>query len=261
VESLGYYTCVLGAYTGYSQTSMPYPAQAGTSRCLFADSLQGQTWAQTLGLGMLLTNHTRILSHYAKQKQYNGTPFGHISVSQRLGKGDATPMDTTLWATGTYNYAANELWMYWSDNTSSLFDPNPIEEPMKDVINIRDGMKDFWNYPGSVYNSTGGVSYFLSHYGFHMLGYSIWPAWTQQRSNMVTGTLSLNPALNPQIGVFPIFFPGSGGLVTVNTTCLIIRINFGSVNLTSVTFGIAQRNWQFPLTTITSNSPDFVLSF
>ncbi len=259
-ESLGYYVCQLTPLTGNTINSMPNPPT--TDICLFSDTFQGQTVALTLGLGFLLTNHTRLLSHFAAQKLYNSNPFGHLSVSQRYNDtSDRQSTDSQMWATGPVNYVTHQMWMYWSDNTSIALDTKPLPEFMNGFVNIRDNVKDMWNYPGSVDVHTGAGN-FLSHYAFHMLGYHIWQAWTHQKTNMVTGTISLNPAVSPQIGVFPIFFPGSGGLVTVNSTTLTIAMNFGSVNLTSMTFGTGRRIWQFPLVSITPlTSPLFVLVF
>eukprot|EP00039_Didymoeca_costata_P023556 m.7494 g.7494 ORF g.7494 m.7494 type:complete len:1006 (-) comp3723_c0_seq2:57-3074(-) len=212
-----------GTYSHYS-----FAAETNTS--LMVDSFYGQLLANSVGLGLLVANATRLKQHLIAEQLLNDSPFG------LLVKSDAgVDAGWGVWQGGSPNWASLNIAGHDNESFTSIDDA--LAQPLKSLGLWRSSLNDLWNICGI---SKNGLPYITSHYGYAMTAWHIPYALSGQNANLPQGTLTFNPKVpTNDTWALPFYMPGVLGTInyTLSTNKHILNLKIGNLTLRQLAVG------------------------
>jgi len=196
------------------------------AEAVMADTLYGQVWAYTLGLGNTVNNDLFLTSHLKAELDHNDTPYGLRVLTGRddlerpgvedfasLGFGNPGPLDGCNGLIG--ESTDNAIWMGGSPDWTVLnlhLGMNATEalsQTEKALGHWRSELNDLWN----IHGITAGEGYYYdglpwctSHYGFHMVLWHIPHAMSGQSYSALTQSLTFSPKVTGEYQL-PVLIP------------------------------------------------------
>jgi hypothetical protein len=173
-----------------------YAAVQGLNATIMADSMYPQVLAYNLGLGVLLSNATRLDLHLQAVAANNTTPHGLAAITG----GSVGATDNYLWQMASPDWAANQLRLH-----GAAAYPSAMALPESSLNLWREVLNDQWNVAGVA--GPDGMPAITSHYGYHMVQWHLVPAMSGQVANLPNRTLTFAPVLSAPYQL-PVFLPG-----------------------------------------------------
>ncbi|XP_020613507.1 uncharacterized protein LOC110051776 [Orbicella faveolata] len=198
----------------------------GSPEWIMSDSLYGQVWAYSLGLGDLVPR-SKLKEHLLREIERNDSPFGLKVLN--TGEVEITPEDTSIILSrhipgckSLENITKhNSVWMGADADWSSLMlhlDTDPIialNRAKKSLDHWRSTLNDQWNVHGLI-SSNGygldGLPWATSHYSFHLVLWHIPLALSGQQYFAPNATLTFWPKFPIPFNL-PFFTPKALGTI------------------------------------------------
>ncbi len=216
-----------GYYNSYSNLSA-----ANNPGAIMTDTFYAQVLAFSLGLGVLVKNETRLLSHMKQEIIHNDSPYGMLVQTGRYPfPGPA--QDNAVWLMGNPNWATINIHL-GQDVSHALSVAN------KSLNRWRTELNDIWNIPaiaGGLGYGADGQPWASSHYGYFMSSWHILFALSGQQADIPKGILTFNPVNKATpFWKYPVLLPGVLGTieqthVTQGRSQLTLAIHVGELTL------------------------------
>lgn len=198
----------------------------GSPEWIMSDSLYGQVWAYSLGLGDLVPR-SKLKEHLLSEVERNDSPFGLKVLN--TGETEITQEDTSIILShhvpgckSLENITKhNSVWMGADADWSSLMlhlDTDPIialNRAKKSLDHWRSTLNDQWNIHGLISSSgygLDGLPWATSHYSFHMVLWHIPLAVSGQQYFAPNASLTFWPKF-PIPFSLPFFTPRASGII------------------------------------------------
>ncbi len=217
---------------------------AGSNKCtagvgcdegvgLFADSFYAQVLAYSAGLGTLIADPDRLISHLKTQLNENCIYFANATAPIQLGY---CPNGLVA-LTGRYPQQSADLqiWEMAPPNhaTLGLHLGQPVDEMLavfeSSATSYSRRINDQWNTAGL--KDTAGYPTATSHYGMHMVAWHIPLALSGQQANLPNSSLVFAPRLQAPYSL-PLLLPGVFGVLSSTTAGKYsVRLTVGELKL------------------------------
>jgi len=240
-----------------------------TAEAVMADSLYGQVWAFTLGLGNI-TDTQNLLAHLMNgELEHNDSPYGLLVMTGRNGEKDfesiygelfdlsvkkvkhkiptigptdcnavaGLAQDDSIWMGGSPDWSVLNLWLGTDVNTS-------LSQAQKGLATYNYFLNDPWDVHGILAGMGYGLDgqyWCTAHYGFHMVLWHLPLALSGQYFNAINGTLQFNPVLQSPYQL-PFFVPNYAGLISNNENKYSLTLLVGNglslnkISISGITF-------------------------
>ncbi|EDO38473.1 predicted protein [Nematostella vectensis] len=203
-----------------------WDSEYGASDWIMSDSLYGQVWANTLGLGKLLPEE-KMKVHLQNEIKYNDSPYGLRVIS--IGEPAMSLEDTAYVLTHRVPGCSslenitkhNSIWMGADADWSSLMislgaDPHlSLKQAKKSLDHWRSELHDQWNIHGLI-SSDGygqdGLPWATSHYNSHLVIWHLPLAISGQQYSAPDKTLTFKPKFDIPFEL-PFFTPTASGVI------------------------------------------------
>eukprot|EP00045_Choanoeca_perplexa_P015074 m.182287 g.182287 ORF g.182287 m.182287 type:complete len:987 (+) comp16883_c0_seq1:64-3024(+) len=176
-----------------------YAAVQGLNATIMADSMYPQVLAFNLGLGVLVSNSTRLDLHLKAVEANNTTPHGLAAITG----GTVGRTDNYLWQMASPDWASNQLRLHGAQAY-----PDAMALPESSLNLWREVLNDQWNVAGVA--GPDAMPAITSHYGYHMVQWHLVPAMSGQVAHLPNGTLTFNPVVASPYQL-PVLLPGVVG--------------------------------------------------
>ncbi|XP_068707315.1 uncharacterized protein [Montipora foliosa] len=198
----------------------------GSPDWIMSDSLYGQVWAYSLGLGDLVPRD-KLKAHLLNEIEQNDSPFG-LKVLH-TGKPEITQEDTSIVLSrhtpgckSLENITKhNSIWMGADADWASLMlhlDADPImalNRAKKSLDHWRSTLNDQWNIHGLIASNgygLDGLPWATSHYSFHLVLWHIPLALSGQQYTARNASLTFWPKYSFPFNL-PFFTPKAWGTI------------------------------------------------
>jgi hypothetical protein len=223
---------------------------------IMGDCLYGQMVAHHLGLGWLVDTE-KIKMHLAAELKYNGDQYGIKVVT---GRHTPPPLDLTSTSSLRVKQGLKQIqtlrdrlgydgqddvlwlgaapdWSYLQIATQNSDITTALQPTEKQLVNLRDRLKDIWNIVGIMTPSDWGpdegihgMPYVTSHYGFVMTDYYLLTILSGQQTNIPGGSLKFNPVYGCPFNL-PLLMVNTTGVVSCANGMYKVSISFGELKL------------------------------
>ena len=173
-----------------------YAAVQGLNATIMADSMYPQVLAFNLGLGVLVSNITRLDLHLQAVAANNTTPHGLSAITG----GSVGSTDNYLWQMASPDWAVNQLRLH---GTAAY--PDAMALPESSLNLWREVLNDQWNVAGVA--GPDGMPAITSHYGYHMVQWHLVPAISGQVADLPNRSLTFAPVIGVPYQL-PVLLPG-----------------------------------------------------
>jgi len=239
----------------WNNTMNYFRAYSG-GNAIMGDCLYGQMIAHHLGLGWSVDTE-KIKMHLAAELKYNGDQYGIKVVT---GRHNPPPLDITPGSSlrvkqgmkkmvelrDRYGYdgqddvlwlGAAPDWSYLQIATQNSAIATALQPTEKQLVNLRDRLRDLWNIVGIMTasdwgpdDSIHGMPYVTSHYGFVMTDYYLLTVLSGQQTNIPGGSLKFNPVYDCPFNV-PLLIVNTTGVVSCSNGMYKVSISYGKLSL------------------------------
>jgi len=231
-----------------------------------SDTLYGQVWAYTLGLGDLVnTKHMSL--HLESEEKYNDSPYGLVVMADAEQPFNYTlPTNPSPYPFGDCNWyfypsLYNSVWMQGSPDWSAINlhlgvnVTRALSQTKKALDHWRVNLRDLWNIHGitGVFEGVDGQPFITSHYGFYMVMWHIPFALSGQLYSAPKKQLFFDPKFTGDYRL-PVLIPNIFGFISKTGNTFKLEITSGKITLQQLS--VAGR--MYPKTPITLQTGQFV---
>ncbi len=213
-----------GYYNSYSNLSA-----SSNPGAIMTDTFYAQVLAFSLGLGVLVKNETKLLSHMKQEIIHNDSPYGMLVQTGRYPY-PGPPQDNAVWLMGNPNWATISLHLGQDVK-------HAVSVANKSLNRWRSELNDIWNIPaiaGGLGYGAEGQPWGNSHYGYFMSSWHILFALSGQQANIPQGILTFNPKNTTSTWSYPVLLPGILGSISQSQSHLSLTIHVGELTLTKL---------------------------